>query len=268
METTKGSGTTGKLIAAVVAILIVSGTLVYYESTVAQNGGSLASEVKTLEGEVSSLSGENSALQAELAQTNSTTTGSGTNASGLSSEALYSYASPSVVTIQGDELIVENSFFGEYTEVELIQGSGFVTSYQGSPYIVTNYHVVDGVSNITATFSDGNSYPAKVIGTDEYSDLAVLTVDAPSSEFRPLTIVNSTTSATVGEPVYAIGSPFGLSGSMTFGIVSQVGRTITEDTPAEPTISNVIQFSAPINPGNSGGPLLLSLIHISEPTRP
>ena len=120
---------------------------------------------------------------------------------------------------------------------------------------MTNYHVVHGVSNLTVTFSDGNAYPAKVVGTDAYSDIAVVSVVAPSSEFVPLTIVSSS-GVQVGQPVVAIGNPYGLSGSMTFGIVSQLGRTIQEATTGQFSISGIIQFSAPINPGNSGGPLL------------
>ncbi|HEV2227157.1 MAG TPA: trypsin-like peptidase domain-containing protein, partial [Nitrososphaerales archaeon] len=119
-----------------------------------------------------------------------------------------------------------------------------------------NNHVVDGATNITVTFSDGNAYPVSVKGADLHSDLAVLSVNAPNSEFFPLPIVSSSQAVHVGESVYAIGSPFGLSGSMTFGIVSQVGRTITESTNTTRSIANVIQFSAPINPGNSGGPLI------------
>jgi S1-C subfamily serine protease len=120
---------------------------------------------------------------------------------------------------------------------------------------VTNYHVINGVSNLTVTFSDGNAYPATVIGTDPYSDIAIVTVSAPASEFTPLQIISSS-GIVVGQPVVAIGNPYGLSGSMTFGIISQLGRTIQEATTGEFSISGIIQFSAPINPGNSGGPLL------------
>jgi S1-C subfamily serine protease len=114
---------------------------------------------------------------------------------------------------------------------------------------------VNGVSNMTVTFADGDAYPAKVIGTDPYSDLAVVTVNAPAKEFVPLDIISSV-NVEVGQPVVAIGNPYGLSGSMTFGIVSQLGRTIQEATAGNFSISGIIQFSAPINPGNSGGPLL------------
>ena len=95
-----------------------------------------------------------------------------------------------------------------------------------------------------------------VVGTDPYSDLAVVTVSgAPSSEFVPLQIVSSS-GLSVGQQVYAIGNPYGLSGSMTLGIVSQLGRTIQDPVAGNFSVAGAIQFSAPINPGNSGGPLL------------
>jgi S1-C subfamily serine protease len=174
----------------------------------------------------------------------------------LSAGSLYARYSVSVVTIQSYELTTQNTFFGQLSSIESIQGSGFVVDYQNSSYVVTNNHVVSGTSNITVTFSDGNSYPASVKGTDQYRDLAVLTVSAPASEFHALNVLASTSAVIVGETVFAIGSPFGLSGSMTAGLVSQVGRTITESTNTQITIPDVIQFSAAINPGNSGGPLL------------
>ena len=133
-------------------------------------------------------------------------------------------------------------------------GSGFVVDFQGDR-VVTNYHVVHGVVDLTVTFSDGDAYAATVVGTDPYVDLAVLSVSAPPFEFRPLQLGISSL-LRVGEPVVAIGNPFGLSGSETFGIVSQLGRTLSESLAGNFAIADVIQFSAPINPGNSGGPLL------------
>jgi S1-C subfamily serine protease len=123
--------------------------------------------------------------------------------------------------------------------------------------VLTNYHVVQGTTGLSVTFSDGHGYSATVLGTDPYSDLAVVSVssDAPASEFKPLTIVSSSTLG-VGEPVIAIGNPYGLVGSLTTGVVSATGRTITEDTAGGYAIANIIQTSTPINPGNSGGPLL------------
>ena len=112
--------------------------------------------------------------------------------------------------------------------------------------VITNNHVVSDVSDIVVTFSNGNSYPGEVIGSDAYSDLAVLSVDAPSEEFNPLEIVSSS-NLEVGDPVIAIGSPMGLDGTMTTGIISQIGRTIQESLAGSFPIANIIQTSAPIN---------------------
>lgn len=136
-----------------------------------------------------------------------------------------------------------------------VQGSGFVHDLNGTMVVITNYHVVHGTANVAVTFSNGNGYHATVQGTDPYADLAVLSVGAPESEFRPLEVVSSLT-LTVGDPVIAIGNPYGLVGSMTTGVVSALGRTITEEHTGGFGIANIIQTSAPINPGNSGGPLL------------
>jgi len=136
-----------------------------------------------------------------------------------------------------------------------VQGSGFVYDYNGTMVVITNYHVVHGTTSVSVTFSNGNGYAAAVNGTDPYADLAVLLVDAPEGEFEPLEVVSSST-LRVGDPVIAIGNPYGLVGSMTTGVVSACGRTITEEYTGGFGIANIIQTSAPINPGNSGGPLL------------
>jgi S1-C subfamily serine protease len=137
-----------------------------------------------------------------------------------------------------------------------VQGSGFVYDYNGTMVVITNYHVVHDTTSVSVTFSNGNGYAAAVVGTDPYADLAVLSVDAPEDEFKPLEVVSSST-LRVGEPVIAIGNPYGLVGSMTTGVISALGRTITEEEYTGGfAIANVIQTSAPINPGNSGGPLL------------
>jgi S1-C subfamily serine protease len=248
MEVKPRSGRTVAVL-LVVALLAVAAVL-YYESALV-SGGSTASQIGSLQAQVTNLERENAALQSQLASSSSSS-----NVTATSAESLYATAIRSIVTIQGDEVVTQNSFFGVISTIETVQGSGFVVDNLNASYIVTNYHVVNGVSNITVTFSDGNSYPASVKGSDQYSDLAVLSVSAPASEFHPLQLLDAVGGVNVGEPVYAIGSPFGLSGSMTFGIVSQVGRTITESTSSQVSISDVIQFSAPINPGNSGGPLL------------
>ncbi len=200
--------------------------------------------VQQLQALVNSLEGENAALQNKLASLSPST-----NASilGLNPVSIYKQVSPSVVTVQG----VETSGAGNSS----VLGSGFVTDFQGTNYVVTNYHVVQNVAGLTVTFSDGNAYPAAVVGTDPYVDLAVVSLQASSTEFHPLQIGHSS-QLVVGQPVVAIGNPFGLSGSMTFGIVSQLGRTLSESLAGRFAIADVIQFSAPINPGNSGGPLL------------
>ena len=131
-------------------------------------------------------------------------------------------------------------------------GSGFVYDVMG--HIITNNHVVDGAQRITVTFLDGTSYDAKVIGTDKFTDIAVIKVEADPSLLHPLPVGDSS-QLRIGDQVAAIGNPFGLSGSMTSGIVSQVGRLLAN--PGIPfSIPDIIQTDAAINPGNSGGPLL------------
>ena len=246
------SGSRRNATVVLVLVLLVGSAAVYFEGRGAGTTGDASSEVSSLQTQLSSLEQANAQLRSQLAsQTESTI-----NTSATSAEALYSTHIGSVVTIIGYELLTQNTFFGQVTSVVSVQGSGFVVEYQNSSYIVTNNHVVDGASNITVTFSDGDSYPASVKGTDMYRDLAILETSAPVSEFHPLQFLSAVGLVSVGETVYAIGSPFGLSGSMTVGIVSQVGRTITESTNTQISIPDVIQFSAAINPGNSGGPLL------------
>lgn len=164
---------------------------------------------------------------------------------------IYDNTRESVVVVYG--IVNSYSFFGP-TSSE-VQGSGFVYDYNNQMVIITNKHVVADAANITVTFSNGDSYPATVIGADAYSDLAVLSVQASADEFHPIEIISSN-ELEVGDPVIAIGSPFGLSGTLTTGVVSQLGRTIQDSTAGNFPIANIIQTSVPINPGNSGGPLL------------
>jgi len=157
---------------------------------------------------------------------------------------IYADVRESVVLIQGT------------TSQGGVQGSGFVYESSNRMVVITNFHVVYDTSDLSVTFSNGNGYAATVLGTDPYSDLAVLSVAAPSNEFKPVEIVSSST-LRVGEPVIAIGNPYGLVGSLTTGVVSALGRSITEEDLAGGfSIANIIQTSTPINPGNSGGPLL------------
>jgi S1-C subfamily serine protease len=169
----------------------------------------------------------------------------------VSLSQLYDQVNESVVVVQGQ--IVQYDFFGRpyYSGV---QGSGFVSNLTGQFVIITNYHVVQGAINVTVTFTDGNTYAANVTGSDPYVDLAVLSADAPQYEYKPLAITSSST-LKVGDPVIAVGTPLGLTGSMTSGIVSALGRTVTVDWSSY-AIADCIQTTTPINPGNSGGPLL------------
>ena len=164
---------------------------------------------------------------------------------------IYKEVKDSIVVISG--VVSYQTFFRTmYYEV---QGSGFVYEFEDEMVIITNNHVVSDVSDIVVTFSNGNSYPAEVIGADSYSDLALLSVDAPLDEFDPMVVV-SCSYLEVGDPVIAIGNPMGLYSTMTTGIVSQIGRTIEESIAGSFPIANIIQTNVAINPGNSGGPLL------------
>jgi S1-C subfamily serine protease len=134
-------------------------------------------------------------------------------------------------------------------------GSGFVYDKLGR--IITNNHVVGGAKIVDVTFVDGNRYTAKVVGSDIYSDIAVLQVieNITQQPLNPLVIGNSS-KLEVGDPVIAIGNPFGLSGTITTGIVSGIGRLLPAAAGLGFSIPNAIQTDAPINPGSSGGPLL------------
>ncbi len=132
-------------------------------------------------------------------------------------------------------------------------GSGFVFDKMG--HIITNAHVIKDATKVVVTFLDGRSYNAKVIGSDEFTDIGIIKVDADLILLHPLPIGDSS-NLKVGEQITAIGNPFGLSGSMTSGIVSQLGRLLPSDTEVRYSIPDVIQTDAAINPGNSGGPLL------------
>jgi S1-C subfamily serine protease len=162
--------------------------------------------------------------------------------------AVYKRVLPSVVNITSTTLVF-NFFYG--TVPQHGQGSGFVLDRSG--HVLTNYHVVEGANRgIEVTLSNKKSYSAKVVGTDRVHDLALLQIDAPN--LQAVTLADSGELA-VGQKVYAIGNPFGLSGTMTRGIISSI-RSIKNADGAP--IEDAIQTDAAINPGNSGGPLLNS----------
>jgi S1-C subfamily serine protease len=163
--------------------------------------------------------------------------------------AVYKRVQPSVVNITSTTLVF-NFFYGAVPQQG--QGSGFILDKAG--HVLTNYHVVAGAkdSGIKVQLSNKRSYPAHIIGTDKVHDLALLQISAPNLE--PVVLADSS-GLNVGQKVYAIGNPFGLSGTMTRGIISSI-RSIrgSEGAPIE----DAIQTDAAINPGNSGGPLLNS----------
>jgi S1-C subfamily serine protease len=165
--------------------------------------------------------------------------------------AVYKRVLPSVVNITSKALVY-NFFYG--TVPQEGQGSGFVLDRAG--HILTNFHVVDGANRgIEVTLSNKRRYPAKIVGTDKVHDLALLQISAP--DLQPVTLADST-ELSVGQKVYAIGNPFGLSGTMTCGIISSI-RTLPAARDSESgSIEDAIQTDAAINPGNSGGPLLNS----------
>ena len=165
----------------------------------------------------------------------------------LSVTGVYNRAARGVVEITVDS--TSTSPFG--AQSQRAQGSGWV--YDPSGHIVTNQHVVDGAQSISVRFWNGAAYRATLVGTDPSTDLAVLKVSAPASVLHPIQLGNSA-SLQVGQPVVAIGSPFGLEDTVTAGIVSALHREMT--APNSFTIPDSIQTDAAINHGNSGGPLL------------
>jgi len=178
--------------------------------------------------------------------------------SGLTVHQIYERAAPGVVQVTSTSVVrtqVNDPFFGPFaapqTQTEKALGSGFVIDKAG--HIITNYHVVQGAKSVQVSFSDNESRPAKIVGVDPSSDVAVLQVNAPSRALKPLTLGNSD-AVEVGDYVVAIGNPFGLDRSITAGIVSALQRPIT--APNGFTIDHVIQTDAALNHGNSGGPLL------------
>jgi len=163
----------------------------------------------------------------------------------LSLIEIFEKAEPGVVRVNIQRNQTEN-------EVGVV-GSGFVFDKRG--HIITNAHVIKDSTKTVVTFLDGRSYNAEIIGVDEYTDIGVIKVNADLKLLHPLSLGDSS-NLQIGEPITAIGNPFGLSGSMTSGIVSQMGRLLSIPGAAGYSIPDVIQTDAAINPGNSGGPLL------------
>jgi len=218
------------ILTAIIVSLFAGGLLGYWigYSTISERINALQEQLSTLQEQTSNLqTTQNVTLQNVIYVL-------GENAS-LSQ--LYEQVKESVVVIRGT--IVQYDIFrrAHYIQVE---GSGFVYNLTGEMVILTNHHVVSSAINITVTFVNGKGYAASLLGSDSYADLAVLSTDAPRNEYNPLEIVSSST-LKVGDPVIAVGNPYGLAGSMTTGIVSAMGRTITEEMSGEYMIADVIQ---------------------------
>ena len=156
---------------------------------------------------------------------------------------IFEKAEPGVVRVNTERNQTESETGGV--------GSGFVFDKKG--HIITNAHVIEDSTKTVVTFLDGRSYNAQIIGVDKYTDIGVIKVNADLKLLHPLSLGDSS-NLQVGEPITAIGNPFGLSGSMTSGIISQMGRLLPSGSGY--SIPDVIQTDAAINPGNSGGPLL------------
>jgi S1-C subfamily serine protease len=176
---------------------------------------------------------------------------------------IYRQAAPGVVQITATSVVQvpSDSFFGDVLppqrQEQTALGSGFVIDEDG--HIVTNYHVVQGAKTVKVSFSNNEQVTAKVVGTDPSTDLAVLQVKIDRKALDPLPLGDSN-DARVGDPVVAIGNPFGLTRTATYGIVSAVGRPI--EAPNQFTIDHAIQTDAALNHGNSGGPLLNLRSHV------
>lgn len=165
---------------------------------------------------------------------------------------IYKEAGPGVVNIRARVTRRASSPFDQGGGSGVSTGSGFVLDKDG--YILTNAHVVEGASSVTVQFEDETSFPAKIVGSDLSSDLALLQVNGQrKSALHPLEL-GEAKGVQVGDPVIAIGNPFGLDRTVTTGIVSALQREI--EAPNNFSISDVIQTDAAVNPGNSGGPLL------------
>ena len=180
------------------------------------------------------------AAPAAAATPATTTTVQGTSSS-ATAESVYAQVSPGVVTI--------TSATGRGQAI----GSGIVLDTKGD--ILTNAHVIAGATQMQVTLSSGQTVAATLVGSNSSADLAVIRISVPASSLHPVTLGNSD-GVQIGDTVYAIGSPFGLSGSLTEGIVSNLNQGGSASNGAN--LSGLIQTDAAINPGNSGGPLVNS----------
>ncbi|MFI5004969.1 MAG: S1C family serine protease [Solirubrobacterales bacterium] len=195
---------------------------------------------------------------ATLAPSNATTSPAAAAAKrsggGLTAHEIYERTAPGVAYVTSTIVRQSESpfgFGGETQQQGTATGSGFVINANGT--ILTNWHVVENAVKVNVSFEHGKTVEARVVGKDPSQDLAVLRVPTEGLSLHPLTL-GSSSAVQVGDPVLAIGNPFGLSRTLTTGVISALQRKL--EAPNGFTIENVLQTDAPINPGNSGGPLL------------
>lgn len=176
-----------------------------------------------------------------------------TQARGLTARQIYERVASGVVFVSAAGVGAPNSSSEPFTGGEPSTSTGSGIEIGGDGTILTNWHVVQGASKITVGLGRGSSVTARLIGKDPSEDLALLRMPIAGVVLHPLTLGNSST-VHVGDPVLAIGNPFGLERTLTTGVISALQRQI--QAPDGATISNVLQTDAPIDPGSSGGPLL------------
>jgi S1-C subfamily serine protease len=199
--------------------------------------------------------GEHTTVEQVMPSPVSTTGTQQSSTKGLTPEAIYRQDGPGVVQITATSVTQPTpdpfNFFPSTPQTSKSLGSGFVLDRAG--HVITNFHVIQGAQKVQVSFSGQDQLPATVVGKDRSTDLAVLKIDAHSRALTPLPLGDSD-AVRVGDPVYAIGNPFGLTRTLTTGVVSAVQRQIF--APNGVPIDSAIQTDAAINHGNSGGPLI------------
>ncbi len=214
---------------------------------VAALGGALALGGAAVLGKL----GHSTTVQQVVTETTATVPAS-LRTSGMSAEQIYRDDGPGVVQITATSVQQSSDpFFPSSSQTSQSLGSGFVIDKAG--HIVTNYHVIENAQKVQVSFSGQDELAATLVGEDRSTDLAVLKVDAHASALNPLPL-GASSSVSVGDSVFAIGNPFGLTRTLTTGVVSAVQRQII--APNSVPIENIIQTDAAINHGNSGGPLI------------
>jgi S1-C subfamily serine protease len=199
--------------------------------------------------------GDHTTVQQVLTTSRPATATVQSSSKGLTPEAIYQHDGPGVVQITATSVTQSApdpfNFFPSTPQTSKSLGSGFVLDRAG--HIITNFHVIQGAQKVQVSFSGQDQLPATVVGKDRSTDVAILKIDAHSRALTPLPLGNSD-AVRVGDPVYAIGNPFGLTRTLTTGVVSAVQRQIF--APNGVPIDSAIQTDAAINHGNSGGPLI------------